>query len=70
MSTMAGFTLDGTIPDGYTVSEKHSVEEKVFDSPSSEVDPSIVKDWDGEEAAVRRKSVAIPKESIVCKDPD
>jgi hypothetical protein len=58
---MAGSTLDDRISDGDIVSEKHVVEEKVVDSPPSEVDQGIVKDWDGEEAAVMRKSVAIPK---------
>ncbi|KAJ5440229.1 uncharacterized protein N7458_011227 [Penicillium daleae] len=52
---MAGSTLDDRISDGDIVSEKHVVEEKFLDSPPSEVDQGIVKDWDGEEAAVKRK---------------
>lgn len=36
------------------VPEKHAVEEKVVDSPPSELE-GIVKDWDGEEATVKRK---------------
>ena len=34
--------------------EKHAVDEKVVDSPPSETE-GIVKDWDGEEATVKRK---------------
>ena len=41
--------------DGDIFSEKHVVDEKVIDSPPSESDQSIVNDWDGEEAAVKRK---------------
>lgn len=37
------------------VFEKHVVDAKVLDSPPSEVDQGIVKDWDGEEASVKRK---------------
>lgn len=51
---MAGPALDPTTPDGDIFSEKH-VDEKVIDSPDSESDQSIVNDWDGEEAAVKRK---------------
>lgn len=52
---MAGPTPDLTTPDGDIFSEKHVVDEKVIDSPPSESDQSIVNDWDGEEAAVKRK---------------
>lgn len=48
-------TLDRRISDEDIVSEKHVVEEKVLDSPPSEIDQVIVKDWDGEEASVKRK---------------
>lgn len=37
--------------------EKHKIGEQVIDSPPSELDHSIVKDWDEEESAVRRKYV-------------
>ncbi|KAJ5540360.1 hypothetical protein N7513_008692 [Penicillium frequentans] len=35
--------------------EKSGVEEKVIDAPPSEVEHGIIKDWDKEESAVRRK---------------
>ncbi|KAF7521602.1 hypothetical protein PCG10_008217 [Penicillium crustosum] len=35
--------------------EKYKIGEQVIDSPPSEPDHGIVKDWDGEESAVRRK---------------
>ncbi|KAJ5584754.1 uncharacterized protein N7459_004554 [Penicillium hispanicum] len=35
--------------------EKNGVDERVVDSPPSEVDQGITKDWEGEESAVRRK---------------
>ena len=37
--------------------EKHTIAEQVIDSPPCEPDHGIVKDWDGEESAVRRKYV-------------
>lgn len=37
--------------------EKHKTSEQVIDSPPSDPDHGIVKDWDGEESAVRRKYV-------------
>ncbi|KAJ5648757.1 hypothetical protein N7490_005129 [Penicillium lividum] len=37
------------------LSEKNGFEEKVIDTPSSEVQDGIIKDWDKEESAVRRK---------------
>lgn len=37
--------------------EKYKIGEQVIDSPPSEPDHGIVKDWDGEESAVRRKYV-------------
>ena len=40
-----------------TLAEKHVVQKKVVDSPASETDLGIIKDWDGEESAVRRKYV-------------
>lgn len=39
--------------------EKSGVEEKVIDAPPSEVEHGIIKDWDKEESAVRRKYVAL-----------
>lgn len=36
---------------------KHKISEEVIDTPPSEPDHGIVKDWDGEESAVRRKYV-------------
>ena len=35
--------------------EKTAVGENVLDSPASEAEPRIVKDWDTEEGSVRRK---------------
>ncbi|KAJ5740047.1 hypothetical protein N7533_012831 [Penicillium manginii] len=40
--------------DRTSFDEKH-INEKVIDSPPSEIDHGIVKDWDEEESAVRRK---------------
>lgn len=37
--------------------EKHKISHQVIDSPSTEPDHGIVKDWDSEESAVRRKYV-------------
>lgn len=52
---MVGTTPGRTISDGDILSEKHIVDEEVIDSPPSEADQGIVKDWDSEEAAVKRK---------------
>lgn len=52
---MAGPPPDLATSDGDIFSEKHVVDEKVIDSPDSESDQNIVNDWDGEEAAVKRK---------------
>ncbi|CEJ56776.1 Putative Permease of the major facilitator superfamily [Penicillium brasilianum] len=52
---MTASTPDRRISDMDIVSEKHVVDAKVLDSPPSEVDQGIVKDWDGEEASVKRK---------------
>lgn len=52
---MAGSTPDLTMRDGDIFSEKRIADEKVTDSPPSESEQSIVNDWDGEEAAVKRK---------------
>jgi hypothetical protein len=52
---MTGSTPDRRISDVDIVSEKHVVEAKVLDSPPSDIDQGIVKDWDGEEASVKRK---------------
>lgn len=35
--------------------DEKNLDEKVVDSPTSELDHGIVKDWDGEESAVTRK---------------
>jgi hypothetical protein len=43
--------------DRTSFDEKH-INEKVIDSPPSEIDHGIVKDWDEEESAVRRKFVS------------
>lgn len=43
--------------DQDTFDEKHKISEQVIDSPPSEPDHGIVKDWDVEESAVRRKYV-------------
>lgn len=37
--------------------EKNKIGEQVIDSSPSELDQGIVKDWDGEEPAVRRKYI-------------
>ena len=52
---MAGSSLDQKESDHDIFVEKNLVAERVTDLPSSDVDHEIVKDWDGEEAAVRRK---------------
>jgi hypothetical protein len=39
--------------------EKNGIEEKVIDAPPSEVEHGIIKDWDKEESAIRRKYVAL-----------
>lgn len=39
--------------------EKNGVEEKIIDAPPSEVEHGIIKDWDKEESAVRRKYVVL-----------
>lgn len=41
--------------DHDVLTEKYGIEEKVIDAPPSEVDHGIIKDWDKEESAVRRK---------------
>ncbi|KAJ6011650.1 hypothetical protein N7451_003062 [Penicillium sp. IBT 35674x] len=41
--------------DQISLPGKNGVEEKVIDAPSSEVEHGIIKDWDKEESAVRRK---------------
>lgn len=35
--------------------DEKGLNEEIIDSPPSELDQGIVKDWDGEEAAVTRK---------------
>ena len=45
--------------DQDSLKEKHGIEEKVIDAPPSEVDHGIIKDWDKEESAVRRKYVVL-----------
>lgn len=39
------------------LAEKHRMDEKIIDAPPSEIEHGIVKDWDKEESAVRRKYV-------------
>ena len=54
---MAGSAPDLAMRDGVIFSEKSVVDERVIDSPPSESEQIIVNDWDGEEAAVKRKWV-------------
>ncbi|KAJ6028790.1 hypothetical protein N7540_004366 [Penicillium herquei] len=41
--------------DQDTIPEKIVVNEKIIDSPPSEIEHGIIKDWDNEEASIRRK---------------
>ena len=52
---MTRISLEQDLPDR-DFFEKN-VDEKVVSSPPSEVEQGIINDWDGEEAAVRRKYV-------------
>lgn len=53
---MTRISLEQDLPDRDFL-EKNVVDEKVVSSPPSEVEQGIINDWDGEEAAVRRKYV-------------
>ncbi|KAJ5280654.1 hypothetical protein N7478_006026 [Penicillium angulare] len=46
---------EGKAYDEDIINEKNGVNQHVVDSPQSEVEHGIIKDWDVEEAAVRRK---------------
>lgn len=50
-------SLDSKSSGQDVFAEKNGVDERVVDSPPSEVDQGIIKDWDDEESAVRRKYV-------------
>lgn len=54
---MANASLNHEVLGPDILPEKNGVDEQVVDSPPSELDQGIVKDWDGEESAVRRKYV-------------